>query len=184
MKLTNPEKLILLMLSDIYDKLELDSIDTRLLRSAIYTENTWALDWEMPGVVGSEPDATPEIVKKVLNYLEMWAFIEEAVSSFTPDESAQLERIAAPFGRYVRFPGFDGNNESEELGIARILIDDMGRFTRFKGRDLNSHAPLQPAYERMYRVFSNMQNRIDHRVHLSVDQVADILNAVRPEGEA
>lgn len=179
MKLTNPEKLILLMLSDIYDKLGLESVDTSLLRSAIYTENTWALDWEMPGVVGSEPDPTPEMVSKVLNYLEMWSFIEEAVSSFSPDETAELERNAAPFGKHVRFPGFDGNNETKELGIARILIEDMGRFTRFKGRDLNSHAPLQDAYDRMRRVFINMRNQSTQRIHLSVDQVAAVLNAMR-----
>lgn len=178
MKLTNPEKLILLMLSDIYDKLGLDSVDTRLLRSAIYTENTWALDWEMPGVVGSEPDPTPEIVSKVVNYLEMWSFIEESVSSFGPEEATRLERDAAPFGKYVRFPGFDGNNEAKALEIAQILIEDMGRFTKFKGRDLNSHAPLWDAYTRMHRVFSGIGDQLGHRGHLSVDQVATILNAM------
>lgn len=178
MKMTNSEKLILLMLSDIYDKLGLESFDTTLLRSAIYTENTWALDWEMPGVVGSSADPTPTIVSKVLNYLEMWSSIEEAVSSFGPDEVAELERNATPFGKYVRFPGFDGNNEPEELSIARIIIEDMGRFTRFKGRDLNSHAPLKDAYERMYRVFDNMRSQMDHRSHLSASQVAAIINAM------
>jgi len=178
MKLTNPEKLILLMLSDIHDKLDLDSVDTNLLRSAIYTENTWALDWEMPSVVGSEPDPTPEAVSEVVNYLEMWSFIEEAVSSFGSEETTRLERNAAPFGKHVRFPGFDGNNEAKALGIARILIEDMGRFTRFKGRDLNSHAPLLGAYARMHRMFSGMRDQSGHRIHLSVDQVAAILNAM------
>jgi uncharacterized protein YfbU (UPF0304 family) len=180
MKLTNPEKLIVLMLSDIYDKLGLDSVDTSLLRSAIYTENTWALDWELTGVVGSNPDPTPELVMKVVRYLEMWSIIEDAVSSLGSDEAARLERNAAPFGKHVRFPGFDGNNEADALGIARILIEDMGRFTRFKGRDLNSHTPLLDAYERMHRVFSAMpQNQLGHRNNFSVDQVAATLNAMR-----
>jgi len=179
MKLTNPEKLILLMLSDVYDKLGLDSVDTSLLRSAIYSENTWALDWEMPGVVGSEPDPTPELVTAVVNCLEMWCFIEEAATSFGPEDTARLEREAAPFGSHVRFTGFDGNNEAKALGIARILIEDMGRFTRFKGRDLNSHAPLLDAYGRMHLVFSRMRNQLSHRNHLSVDQVIELLNAMR-----
>lgn len=179
MKLTNPEKLILLMLSAVYDKLGLDSVDTSLLRSAIYSENTWALDWEMPGVVGSEPDPVPELVSEVVNYLEMWWFIEEAVSLFGPEDSARLEREAAPFGKHVRFTGFDGNNEPKPLGIARILIEDMGRFTRFKGRDLNSHVPLLDAYRRMHLLFSPMRTRLSHRSHLSVDQVIELLNAMR-----
>ena len=66
MKLTNAEKLILLMLSDIYEKLGLDGININLLRSAIYTENTWALDWEMPGVVGSDSEPLPTHVREVV----------------------------------------------------------------------------------------------------------------------
>src|ERR1700735_20135 len=105
-KLTNPEKLILLMLSEIYEKLNLDQVDTKLLRSAIYSENTWALDWEMPGVVGSDSEPTPPFVRQVVNYLDMWTFLEEAYARFDSAAREQIEKEAEPFGKHVRFPGF------------------------------------------------------------------------------
>lgn len=179
MKLTNPEKLILLMLSGIYDKLELDDVDTKLLRSAIHSENTWALDWEMPGVVGSDSEATPAAVIEVVKYLDLWSFLEDAHSVFNTLEKGRIEKEAEPFGKHVRFPGFDGNNESEYLGIARILIDDMGRFSRLKGRDLNSHIPLVPAYSRMYEAFEPMRASLGSTRTLSPDQVIAILKKMR-----
>lgn len=177
MKLTNAEKLILLMLSDVYEKLELDGIDTKLIRSAIYSENTWALDWEMPGVVGSQSEPTPPLVQEVANYLDMWWMLEDAAASFDPKTKARLEKEAAPFGTHIRFPGFDGNNESRALSIARILIEDMGRFSRFQGRDLNSHAPLSPAYARMYEVFARIKPSLGSK-GLSADQALAILKAM------
>lgn len=179
MKLSNPEKLILLMLSEIYDKLELNDIDTRLLRSAIHSENTWALDWEMPGVVGSDSEPTPALVKDVANYLDMWSFLEEAYSSYDTVIKERIAQEAAPFGRHVRFPGFDGNNESDALSIARILVEDMGRFSRFKGRDMNSHAPLLPAYAQMLKVFEPIRPSISGTRSLSPDQAITILQAMR-----
>jgi uncharacterized protein YfbU (UPF0304 family) len=179
MKLTNPEKLILLMLSDIYDKLELDDVDTKLLRSAIHSENTWALDWEMPGVVGSDSEPIPAAVEEVVKYLDMWSFLEEAHSVFNASAKESIEKEAEPFGKHVRFPGFDGNNEPEYLGIARILIDDMDRFSRFKGRDLNSHISLVAAYARMYEVFEAMRTSLGSARTLSPDQVIAILKKMR-----
>lgn len=179
MKLTNPEKLIILMLSEIYDKLELTDIDTKLLRSAIYSENTWALDWDMPGVVGSESEPTPPEVIEVSNYLDMWYFMEEAYSSFSADNKTIVEQGAQPFGKNVRLPGFDGNNEAELLSIAHILIEDMGRFSRFKGRDLNSHAPLRNNYAQMFKVFEPMRSNLAGSRNLSPDQIIKLLQAMR-----
>ncbi|MDP1654647.1 MAG: YfbU family protein [Hylemonella sp.] len=175
MKLKNSEKLILLMLSDIYDKLGMNEINTRLLKSAIYSENTWALDWEMQGVVGSDAEPTPPLVAEVINYLDMWSFIEDAHAGFAGPERLKVEKEAEPFGKYVRFPGFDGNNESEMLGIARILIEDMGRFGRFKGRDLNSHVPMRHHYAEMFRVFEPIRLTLTAARSLSPDQLVEIL---------
>lgn len=182
MKLSNPEKLILLMLSEIYDKLGLTEVDTSLLRSAIYTENTWALDWEMQGVVGSESEPPPPLVHKVINYLDMWSFLEEAHNSFDAPTKDRVAQEAEPFGKHVRFPGFDGNNESEALSIAKILVNDMGRFSRFKGRDMNSHAPLLENYARMYKIFEPIRATLTGTQFLEPEHVIAILHAMRNPG--
>ena len=179
MKLTNPEKLILTMLAEIHEKLGIkDGTNTKLLASAIYTNNTWALSWKMPGIVGDSPDPTPPEVSEVTNILDMWSIIEEAYEKFGPTEKARVKTEAEPFGGHVHFSGFDGNNESELMSIARFFVDDMGKFSRFKGRDLNSHHPSLATYRRMLGVFEPVRSTlVGHG--LSVEKVVAILKAKR-----
>jgi len=179
MKLTNPEKLILVMLAEIHEKLGIkDGMDTKLLTSAIYSNNAWALSWEMPGIVGDSPDPTPPEVNEVTSILDMWSFLEEAYESFSAIEKAKIKIDADPVGSDVQFSGFDGNNEPELLSIARFLVEDMGRFSRFKGRDLNSHHPSIEAYRRMLSVFEPIRaTLVGHG--LSVTQVVEILKDKR-----
>jgi hypothetical protein len=179
MKLTNPEKLILTMLADIHEKLGIEnSVDTKLLTSAIYSDNTWALSWEMPGIVGDTPDPTPPTVSEVVDTLDMWSFIEEAYETFGDTEKKKIETEADPFGKHIQFSGFDGNNETEHMSIARFLVEDMGRFSRFKGRDFNSHHPSIESYRRMFAVFESIRkNLVGHG--LTVGQVIELLNAKR-----
>jgi hypothetical protein len=132
----------------------------------------------MPGVVGSDAEPAPPEVKDVVDYLDMWTFIEEAYANFGPEQKKKIEVEAEPFGRVVRFPGFDGNNEVKLLSIARLLVNEMGRFTRFKGRDLNSHAPLRESYARMYKIFEPMRTNLGLTA-LSPDKVAELLRARR-----
>ena len=79
-----------------------------------------------------------------------------------------------PWAERVVFAGFDGNNESSQLGIARFLIEDMDRFEKFKGRDLNAHHPTEARYRQMVKLFAPMRaTLIGHG--LSVRQVAELL---------
>ncbi len=82
MKLTNAEKLIVTMLADLHEKLAIDEVSTKLIKQAIYSNNTWALSWEFTGIVGESPEQTPPEVLLVLDILDMWSFIEEAYEGF------------------------------------------------------------------------------------------------------
>lgn len=177
MKLTNPEKLILIMLSEIHEKLGIQNgVSTKLLTSAIYSNQTWGLSWEMPGIVGGSSEPTPPDVKAVSDVLDMWSFMEEAYEAFDAPTKAQIKTDADPFGTQVKFSGFDGNNEPELMSIARFLVEDMGRFSRFKGRDMNSHHPSIATYRRMLAVFEPIRSTlVGHG--LSADQVVQILKA-------
>ncbi len=176
MKLTNPEKLILLMLSEIQEKLGINDHTTKLITKSIYSNNTWALSWELNGVVGDSPDETPKEVTEVVHILDMWDFIEESYSSLNQSDKDKIEQDAEPFGKYVQFIGFDGNNETEHLGIARFLIDDMNRFSRFKGRELNSHSPRLNSNLNMFSVFKKIRPKLGER-SLHVDEIIEILKA-------
>jgi uncharacterized protein YfbU (UPF0304 family) len=178
MKFTNPEKLILVMLAEIHEGLKIkNGVDAGLVKSAIHSDNTWALSWEFTGIVGDSPDETPPHVTEVVDILEMWTFLEEAYDGFGPPDRKKIETEAAPFGSKVKFSGFDGNNETELMSVARFLVDDMERFQRFKGRDMDSHgSPPVDAYRRMLAVWEPIRATLDGN-GLTADQVIQILNA-------
>jgi len=177
MNLSNGEKLILAMLCEIYQHIGIENeIDPKFVQSAICSGNTWGLEWKYPGIF-HDSETSPEIVTEVVNYLDMWTFIEISYERLTQEEKNRVEIEAEPFGKHVKFPGFDGNNESEYLGVARFLIDDLERFTDFKGRDLNSHCPLVEAYRRMYSLFHQMQASLHNG--MDVVQIVELLKAKR-----
>ena len=173
MELSDGEKLILIMLSEIYEKLQLDGeIDPQFIKSAIFSENTWGINWKYSGIP-FEDDKTPQIVKEIANILDMWEIIETSYEKLSEKDKILVEKEASPFGRNPRFHGFDGNNESKLMGIAIFLIDDLNRFQRFIERDLNSHYPSIDVYRRMYAVFEPM--RLGLKNLLNANQLIQIL---------
>lgn len=179
MKLSNPEKLILVMLSEIHQKLEIQGdTDTKFLLDAIYSDHTWALSWDMPGIVQDGGDETPPEVNEVADILDMWHFIETSCESFNVTEKDELysavENVAV-----TRFVGFDGNNETKHMSIARFLVESMNRFQHFKGRDFNAHCPTLYLYRPMVSAFNSIRktNSLGGNRNLSVSQVKHILTA-------
>lgn len=181
MKFTNAEKLIVTMLADLHEKLGIAEVDTKLIKQAIYSNNTWALSWGLPGFVGESPEPAPPEVSLVLDILDMWTFIEDAYESLNASGKSALEAKTELFGREVTFSGFDGNSESEHLSIASFSVKDMKRFTRFADRDLNSHRPMSDGYKRMLAKFLAIRPELGRR-GLSAEELADVLNARRHSG--
>jgi uncharacterized protein YfbU (UPF0304 family) len=174
LKLTNPEKLILVMLAEIHETLKIkNGVDTELVKSAIHNDNTWALSWELPGIVGDSPDETPPQVNEVAEILEMWTLLEEAYES---SGNADKQKIETEAGGKFRFRGFDGNNETELMSIASFFVNDMEKFARFAGRDFNSHMQSIDIYRRMFAVYDPIRATLDGN-GLTADQVIQILKA-------
>ena len=158
MKISDGEKLILMMLSEIHEHLKIeDEGDSQFVRSAIISGNVWGVKWRFPRIFhGSDP--TPEVVTEVVDILNMWSHIESSYQNFSPADKAKIEIEAAPLGSHVQFSGFNGNNEAFFLSVARFLVDDLGRFQIFKGRDLDSHSPWSlDGYRRMLAVFKPLR---------------------------
>lgn len=181
MKITDGEKLILLMLSELYEKMGVDGeIDPEFIKSAIFRDQLWGIPWKYSGIP-FEDQETPEIVKEVVDILDMWSFIEYGYQELTAEEKAQLEVDADPFGKEPKFQGFDGNNETEYMSVASFIVNDLDRFEKFKGRSMNSHMPSIESYKRMLSVFEPMRrNLISGR--LSLSSLTAILKArIHPE---
>lgn len=177
MKLSDGEKLIILMLADLHNKLEVDGeIEAAFIKSAILNDQLWGIRWQYQGVP-FENDGNPSIVNEVCDILDMWSAIERSYSSLSDEERSRLEKDATPFGTDVHFRGFDGNNEAEHMGVAQFLIDDLGRFHEFKGRDMNSHARSIDTYRRMYAVLEPMRASPAYDGKLSVSQMIELMKA-------
>ena len=152
MNLTNPEKLILVMLSEIHAGLKIkDGIDPDLVASAIQSGNTWGISWQYDMLLGGG-DATPDHVSLCTKILSMWSDIESSFEQLTPEDKENVRAEAAPFSS--RFGGFDGNEESSYLSAARFLVDNLGRFEEFKGRKLDGGVHTLPANKRMLTTHS------------------------------
>jgi uncharacterized protein YfbU (UPF0304 family) len=176
MKLSDGEKLILLMLCDMYKALKVKGeFNPDFIANTIYHDQLWGFQWELSGIP-FERSETPQDVKETTDYLDMWRFIESGYDALSKNEKGQLEKDVGPRGKNVKFPGFDGNHEPH-FHIARYMIDDMrNRFESFKGRDLNSHSPSIDSYQRMYKVFEPMRANLAGR-ELSLAELTAILNA-------
>lgn len=100
--------------------------------------------------------------------------LETSCKRLQPADKAHVEKEAEPFGSHVRFRGFDGNNETEYMGAAEFLVNDLERFSTFKGRDLNSHLPSLDTYKRMLAVYRPLRNSHDFGP-LNAEQIIKIL---------
>lgn len=182
MEFTNQQKLIITLLTDIHAKLEIeDSLDPDFVQRMVAGGQGWALEWKYPGVF-EESSEDPESVKYVSEVLEMWSVLESSFNAFDAQELKVLAGAADPFGKDVKFPGFDGNNEGQYLSIARIFVNDLGLWSEFTGRVPNSHMHTTDGYRRMLGVFEEIRSSkfSDHDYGLlGVEDLAQVLQERR-----
>lgn len=149
--------------------------DVNFVQEALYSGNPWAIRWEKPGLVDNET-VDPATVDVVVDTLQMWDLIEAAYAKLGSADRARVVKEAEPFGNNPVFGGYDGNNEVEHLGVARFMVEVMGRFERFKGRGFNSHCPTVETYQRMLAVFRPLLRTL-RGGSLSADQLIAVLRA-------
>lgn len=173
---TNPEKLMMWMLSEIMKgQKNYDKKTVELIQEAIYGGHFWALDWELTGIMHNHVDSK-KAVDLVVDVLDMWDSIERAYSGLSAANKKRLATDVGPLGEDPKFLGFDGNYEGEYMSIARFLVEGMGRFASFKGRDFNSHVPVVGRYSAMSEAFEPMRVRLSGR-GLSLDELIELLKA-------
>jgi uncharacterized protein YfbU (UPF0304 family) len=172
---TDGEKLITIILCDIYNHLKIKgNIDPKLVSSAIHGGHLWALRWELSGLLHGHVD-DPREVTEVVDILDMWSFIEEAFETFSKKDLEVIKKADTRFAS-GKFLGFDGNNEGTHRSIALFLTRDMNRFSRFKDRELNSHSPVLDSYRRMFKVFEPIRvTLVGHGMNAA--QVIQVLKA-------
>jgi hypothetical protein len=160
MKISDGEKLILLLLCEMYEHLGIrGEYDVRFVKSAILNKQTWGIPWHLSGVPWDSRDVPPE-VREVADLLEMLSCIERSFAALSQEDRDHLKATVPLAEGSQIFAGFDGNNESEHLAVAQFLIHELGRFQRFKERELNSHMPMLATYRRMYAAFELIRHAL------------------------
>ena len=150
-----------------------DRHDISLIQEAIYGGHLWALDWNLTSLMHSHTDK-PEDVKFVVDVLDMWTCIERSFVGLSDSDKTKLEHEVPYIGKDPKFIGFDGNNETDHMGIASFLIHKMERFTNFKSHDLNSHMPKVRRYAKMYQVFEPIRAKLVGR-EMTVEEMIEVL---------
>lgn len=179
MELSNKDKLALAMLAEIHQKLGItDGVDSKLVASALWHDQAWAIQWEHGFLLGREK--TPPHVQHVVDVLDMWSFLERAFKDLTPEELEKVKSEAYPYDD-LQFPGWDGHDDNGYIGVARFLTENMGRFSEFAGRDFDSHSPVFGRDERMLQVWLPIRKRLGEHVSskLTADDLIEILRARR-----
>jgi uncharacterized protein YfbU (UPF0304 family) len=180
---TDGEKLLVVMMRDLYKHLKVSKgeIDPDFVGDVLWGGHTWALKSTMPGLYHGHEDDMRD-VRFVVDVLAMWDHLERGYQKLSKKDKERVAKEAAPFGQDPEFPGFDGNNESTHMSIARFFVEKMDRFSRFKGRDFNSHMPTIDGYRRMLAVFERMRQSLKMGGEFDTSQIVAILDAQRHPG--
>lgn len=176
-RFSDGEKVLVMMVRDVIKALNIKYPESNpdLLAETIYGGHYWAPKWEMQGIFHDHVDSERNL-RHVVDVLDMWTFIEEAYAGFSDAEKKTIAKQVGPLGEHVQFTGYDANGEAGKMSIAQFLVEQLGRFSRFKGRDFNSHHPNADRYQRMFELFEPMRKKlIGHG--LSVEQVVTLLKA-------
>ena len=173
-RISGGEKLILTMLRDLYRRLNVDGeIDPDFVGEVLAGGHYWALDWEVQGLFHGHRDDRRTVTETV-DVLDMWTFLEEGYEALSTADKEKVRNSPSGYGSAVRFLGFDGNHD-DHFGIAVFLIEKMGRFRRFAGRELNSHHPVIDGYRAMIRTFEPIRATLIGR-SMTADEVIAVLD--------
>lgn len=176
MTLSNGEKLILIMLSEIYKHLGIKGeIDPEFVIHTLYSDHLWGLRWKYDSLFNAD-GRDPAAVQETCDILDMYRLLTRSFNKLPPAEQTKVRAEAAPFEDYVKFQGFDANND-DHYGVGQYLVEHLGRYDELKDKYLNSHSSSTlPKYRRMLQVFRPMIDPypLDG---LSADQIIEILKA-------
>ncbi len=176
MEIRNSERLILLMLCEIHKALKIkDGFDADFITAALADGHVWAIKREYGHVLPGNDDQ-PEQVREVTDILDMWRMLEASYRLLDAEGKKKVTDAAPIFGKKPSFEGFDGNNESEQLSIYEFLVEKMGLWEEFKGRNKNTHMPTLDGYRRMFETYRPMLDSMT-LPELSPEQIAAVLNA-------
>lgn len=171
MQMTNAERLLGIMLAEIMEEMNLHrEVDPTFVKTALINHDEWSIPWKY-SYFHDEESASDGEVQETARILSMMSFLEYSVRELDAAEQAEFADEDA-----LRFTGFDGNNDRHH-GIAHTMVNDLDRFSQFKGRTMNSHSRgTLMRYRRISPVYDSEMEGM-HGDALSADQLRTIVAA-------
>lgn len=110
---------------------------------------------------------TKDECKFVLEVLDMYSSLHFSVREFK-DSDLTIES--------VKFPGFDGNNETMFMAYTKYFIEDLDRFSEIQESTngyYNSHTKMIPKYKKMLVKWKKY--KVDYTYQLTEENVKELL---------
>jgi uncharacterized protein YfbU (UPF0304 family) len=176
--LTEPEKLMLVMLADIHEHLGIKdaSVDGAFVRAAIAGGQSWALSSEYRGHAYASEDKSRAEVDEVYDVLDMWSFLEQGYAALGAADRARVDEVN--HGHPVSMPGFDGHED--QIYIAKFIVERMDGYQSLKDRATRDcHSPVRARYAAMVSAFEPLRAQFSSsgRHQLTADEIIKIVKA-------
>lgn len=184
MELSNKDKLLVTLLTDIYGHLKVvGALDPFLVHRAVSSDQGWALEWKYPALFPPSGECPAEVAY-VMQVLSMWERIELSYEALDVEEQLLLARDVGLTAAKPVFPGFNSKQEGALLGIARLLVNDLQRWPLFSGRLRSARHSTVAGYDRMLAVLRGLSCAEPDSGQLAWPELSRLLNAWRQtEGE-
>lgn len=175
MKPTDSEKLILLMLVDLHEKL---GIEGKLGRSDLSMLLEHDVTWRALnsyGVIGASAE-----VQEVTSILAMWEKIERSWEKLNPSDRAEVLARCPHIYRAPQFPGFNWYDDTNYADIAHELRQ-QGKIPSHYGPRGMEDAPkgISSSYREMMSTYANVVAEA-YEGWIGKDELCAILNAYVP----
>lgn len=172
MDLSNGERLILVMLAELYKANQVKGeIDPGFVLASIRNNQTWGLAWKYPGICRGEGEK-PAVVEETCSILDMYRRLSGSLKDLSEADRKRIEKDAYPFGDYLKYQGFDGNND-DHCGVVDHLVRQLGLYEEINA-DLNSHSSATIGqYRKMLQRIENIPPHPNFK--LTADQIIAVL---------
>lgn len=174
MKLSTQERLIIELLCAISNK-EPSGYDTSFIRKAVSTRQEWAIPIRYESLDDGSP--RPLFVTEVFAILDTYRWISDTIKSVGIEASDLKSSINGPRPAPLAFDGFDGNNESDHLSAAQMLVDDLDRYEEQKGKVNDTHSHRRDAYIKVANAYIKALNASgDYMLPQTFENLVAVLN--------
>lgn len=161
MKLSDGEKLILLMLADISRKVGAGrEVDPDFVSHTLFYDQTWGFNWKFTGIPFEKGEDPPEVTETV-DILDMFDLTISQFERLPAGEQEEVKKeLGYAAGGLEQFPGFDANNDAH-YGVAQYLVEHLDRFKGLKGATNNSHSQSSlPRYRAMLQTYLPLRPKL------------------------